>query len=107
MIRIDPAYPTREHRLRVVAYSSAEEPILSATEARVEDAVEYLILRDETGAHADIQAVCCKRCGYTQEFAVILGSHRCTTPERQARLAEQGMATFRAIVERRSAPGDA
>lgn len=86
---------------RVVSYSSADEPLLTATDALNEDVVEHLILHDETGQCADIDAVCCRRCGYTIEFATVLGTHRCTTPDRIARLAERGMQVFRGIIERR------
>lgn len=89
---------------RVVEWTPSDEPLLTSTDALHEGAVEHFVIRDTTGTYADIKAVCCRRCGYTQEYADVLGTHRCTTPERQDRLAEQGMAEFRRIAER--AAGD-
>lgn len=85
---------------RIVTYSSKEEPLLTATDAIHQQVVERLTLHDEIGQYADIDAVCCRRCGYTQEFATVLGTHRCTTPARQDRLAAKGMEIFRDVVAR-------
>lgn len=80
---------------RIAEWSPVDSPLLSATDAIHQDAVEHYVYRDETGTYNDIPAVCCRRCGFSEIFSAVLNTHMCTTAERTERLIEQGMEAFR------------